>query len=76
MKEWKRSFLREQTQPENNSQGNSDPEKPKKRKYRPRRTYLEKTFICKVHECNCKYSSRIALNSHLRKKHNIKAIEK
>lgn len=44
--------------------------KPAKRKYRKRQTTNNmKVFLCNVDLCPRRYSSRIALNSHRRKKH-------
>ena len=40
-----------------------------KRKYSQRRTDLLKDFMCPFEGCSSKYSSRIALNLHLKKKH-------
>lgn len=47
----------------------SDQESKPKRKYRPRRSWLEKKYRCNAKGCRGKYSSKIALNSHKRKKH-------
>lgn len=44
-----------------------------KRRYRKRRTWLDKKYRCNIKGCSNKYSSKIALNSHKRKKHPKKA---
>jgi hypothetical protein len=42
----------------------------RKRKYRKRRNSIErKIFKCHHQDCLSRYSSKIALNAHLRKKH-------
>ena len=40
-----------------------------KRPYTKRRKNLEKSFKCDIEGCKKEYSSNIALNSHIRKKH-------
>jgi hypothetical protein len=40
-----------------------------KRNYSKRRTNLQKCFNCLVENCHQSYSSKIALRSHLKKKH-------
>jgi hypothetical protein len=60
-----------QTQDSKGRNEEAETEKRVKRKYNPRRANLDKKFICKINECHRKYSSRIALNSHLRRKHKI-----
>ena len=40
-----------------------------KRKYSKRRVDLKKEFSCSEPECGKKYSSNIALRSHLKQKH-------
>lgn len=46
-----------------------------KRKYTQRRSWLEKKHKC-VHElCGNSYSSKIALNLHIRKRHNQMKVE-
>jgi regulator of replication initiation timing len=40
-----------------------------KRRYSKRRTWLEKLYSCSFEDCEGRYSSKIALNNHLRKKH-------
>jgi hypothetical protein len=64
-------MIREQTETD-------EPEHPQiqefravKRKYNTRRANLDKKFKCHIENCPRKYSSRIALNSHLRKKHHL-----
>lgn len=43
--------------------------KMRRRRYRQRRDWLEKKYACAFTACACKYSSKIALNCHMRKKH-------
>ncbi len=64
-------MLREQTDTDQPEQPQIQHIRPTKRKYNSRRTNLDKKFKCHIDNCPRKYSSRIALNSHLRKKHHI-----
>jgi hypothetical protein len=46
-----------------------------KRKYTQRRSWLEKKYKCAHELCGNTYSSKIALNLHIRKRHNQIKVE-
>jgi hypothetical protein len=46
-----------------------------KRKYTQRRSWLEKKYKCTHELCGNSYSSKIALNLHIRKRHNQIKVE-